>query len=79
MLYTFVPTETKSYNLQTTGSLDTYLYLLDTNFNQLTYNDDGGDSTNAKITYTLEAGKTYYIRVRLYSSSKSGTFNILIN
>lgn len=79
VFYTFIPTETKSYNIQTIGSVDTYLYLLDSNFSQLTYDDDDGDSTNAKITYTLEAGRTYYIRVRLYNASASGTFNVLIN
>ena len=77
--YTFIPTETKSYDIQTIGSVDTYMYLLDANFAQLTYDDDDGDSTNAKITYTLEAGRTYYIRVRLYNASASGTFNVLIN
>lgn len=54
-----------------TGSTqDTYLTLLDNNFNYLTHNDDKSSSDrSSEIVYTLEAGKTYYLQLRLYSTT----------
>ena len=40
------------------------MQLYDETMDFLGYNDDNGDSSDALITYTLEAGKTYYIKVR---------------
>jgi DNA invertase Pin-like site-specific DNA recombinase len=52
---------------------DPVLYLYDDNMNYITENDDGNGSGNggrdAKITYTLQAGKTYYFRIRGFSNS----------
>lgn len=54
-----------------TGSTqDTYLTLLDNNFNYITHNDDKSSSDrSSEIVYTLEAGKTYYLQLRLYSTT----------
>ncbi len=51
------------------SSWDTYCYLLDSNKTQLTYDDDGGDSTNFRISYNVTAGNVYYIVPCGYSSS----------
>jgi len=75
----FIPTETASYTFTSVvGSGDTYGFLYDENKKQITYNDDGGGSSQFKITYTLEAGKTYYWGARFYSTSKSGSFNVTL-
>lgn len=46
----------------------------------LSYNDDGGTNSNFSITYAVEAGITYYIWARGYSTSTSvGTIEINIS
>lgn len=73
----FIPTETASYTFRSiAGNGDTYGYLYDENKNILTYNDDGGGNSQFKITYTLEAGKTYYWGARFYNTSTSGSFSV---
>ena len=72
--YAFTPTETDTYvfeSVNTTG--DTVGYLYDASGNQLTTNDDGGESTNFKISYELTAGTTYYYKAKWYSTSTTGS------
>ena len=38
--------------------------------------DDSGDGLNAKITWPLSANTTYYVMVRGFSSSTSGSYSI---
>lgn len=76
--YKFTPSKTDYYKIYTTGKVDTYgdLYL-----NKNTYvksDDDSGNSTNFKIIEKLYADQTYYIKVRGYSSTTTGTFFIRI-
>lgn len=73
VVYSFTPTATRSYYIQTTGSYDTYMYLYDANMNQIAYDDDGGDSLNAAISITLSRGTKYYIGVSAYSVSLKAT------
>ncbi len=74
--YKFVPTESKSYTIKSSGGLDTYGYLYDSNESQLTSHDGSTDFT---ITRSLTAGETYYIVVKMYSSSATGTFTVTIS
>lgn len=75
----FIPTETASYTFTSVaGNGDTYGYLYDENKNTITTNDDGGGSSQFMITYTLEAGKTYYWGARFYSTSTSGSFDVTL-
>ncbi|NCA67928.1 MAG: hypothetical protein EOM87_07695, partial [Clostridia bacterium] len=69
--YEFIPLVSGNITIYTTGSVDTYGYLLQGN-NQLTYNDDGGSNTNFRITYNVTAGVKYTIKVRGYGSGSSG-------
>lgn len=62
----------------TEGSQDTYLYLCDETINLITTDDDSGTNTNARIQQKLTNGKTYYIGVRFYSTSTTGTFTLKI-
>ncbi len=59
-----------------TGSRDTYGYLYDENGNLLAANDDYRDN-QFFITYTLEAGKTYELRVRWFSSDNFGPILVI--
>ena len=74
--FAFTPTTSGSFTIQSTGSGDTYGTLYSSTKSSLTTNDDGGDGSNFKITYTMTAGTTYYIAVKLYGSSTTGTFKV---
>ena len=69
--YAFVPLVSGSITIYTTGSLDTYGYLYNSSKTQLKTDDDGGDGSNFKITYSVNAGTLYYIAPCGYNSSGS--------
>ena len=50
-----------------TGGWDSYLYLLDANFNVVTYNDDNTGIAGSRIVRTLSAGQ-YYIIATTFSA-----------
>lgn len=77
--FKFVPTTTRTYTIYSTGSHDTYGYLYNASQSQLTYDDDAGDASNFKISYTLTAGNTYYIVARMWSSSRTGSYTMTIS
>ena len=69
----FIPSVSGTYTIETKGSnVDTYMRLYDSNMNQITYNDDGGEGNNALITWYLTAGQKYYIGVSGYNKYKIG-------
>ena len=70
--YKFVPTTTGSYSFYSTSSTDTYGKLMSADYQVLESDDDDGDGNNFLITYTCEAGKTYYIGIRAFSSRGAG-------
>ena len=74
--FAFTPTTSGSFTIQSTGSGDTYGTLYSSTQSSLTTNDDGGDGNNFKITYTMTAGTTYYVAVKFYGSSTTGTFKV---
>ncbi|MBO4289894.1 MAG: InlB B-repeat-containing protein, partial [Lachnospiraceae bacterium] len=41
--------------------IDPYAFLLNSEFEQIGYNDDGGEENNFAFTITLSAGETYYL------------------
>jgi len=57
----------------TSGSTDTYGYILNSYCSALAYDDDSGTGNNFRISRTLSAGN-YYIRVRNYYSSQTGSY-----
>ncbi len=61
------PESTKAYDFYSTGDYDTIGELQDSEKNLITSNDDGGENSNFRFTAKLEAGKTYYLRITLYS------------
>ena len=74
--FAFTPTTSGSFTIQSIGSGDTYGTLYSASQSSLTTNDDGGDGNNFKITYTMTAGTTYYVAVKFFSSSTTGTFKV---
>ena len=74
--FVFTPTTSGSFTIQSIGSGDTYGTLYSASQSSLTTNDDGGDGNNFKITYTMTSGTTYYVAVKFYGSSTTGTFKV---
>ena len=75
--YRFVPEQDMMINFTSISDRDTYGYLYDENFNELTHNDDGGIGANFSIDYLVTAGKTYYFYVRFYSYDY-GSFDVAL-
>ncbi len=59
----------------TSGSTDTYGYLLDSGGNQLQADDDSA-APNFSISRSVSAG-TYYVRVRHYSTTGTGAYTLV--
>ncbi len=77
--YAFVPLVSGSITVYSSSNYDTYGYLYDSSFSTLTYNDDGGSGGNFSYTYNVTAGTLYYIGVRAYSYSTSGSATVYIS
>ncbi len=77
--FAFTPSESKTYTIYSTGSNDTYGYLYNAPQTQITSNDDGGSGSNFSITYSMTAGTTYYIVVKYYSGSNTGSFSVVFS
>ena len=73
--FSFIPTETGRYAFYSVSEDRTNGYLYDAELNELLSDYYGGDGTNFKIRYTLEAGKQYFFGTRL-SSYSSGSFDV---
>lgn len=71
--YTFTPTTSSDYIFESTGSLDTKVYVYNSSWTELGYNDDGGTDSNFKLKINLTSGTKYYIKVRAYSSKVGST------
>lgn len=74
--FAFTPKTNGSYTIQSIGNNDTYGTLYSSTHSSLRTSDDDGDGSNFKITYTMEAGTTYYVAAKFYSSSNTGTFKV---
>ena len=56
---------------------DAFLYVIDSGFNLLDYDDDGGDGVNSLITYTATYTGTHYIGAAAYpDSGETGTYTL---
>lgn len=75
---TFTPETSGQYVISSSGSMDTKAFLYDAEWNLLYENDDGGENGNFSINWYLEKGETYILQVGLYSSSKTGSFNVCV-
>ncbi len=74
----FIPEETGAYSIESSGNSDTFVYLADSNFEEIKCDDDGGEDGNFCLKYILEAGETYYFRVSGFSDY-SASFTVPLN
>ena len=73
--FLLVPDRDGRLTAETTGSIDTYMHLYNyDDGDELATNDDGGQSTNAKIVQNVHNGTRYLAVVRGYSSSTNGPY-----
>lgn len=75
------PSETRKYNIQTFGNVDTIMVLFEDDGSEpryLTADDDSGTENNAKIEYRLLSGRTYFVRVRLFYDNGTGETAVMI-
>ena len=75
----FTAPYTGRYTFYSSSSSDTYGYVCDSNKNSLVSDDDSGSNNNFLITTTLTQGTVYYLGVKYYSPSNSGTIPVTIN
>lgn len=75
-LVKFVPEENGTYYFYSDATVDTYGYLYDSEMKQLSSNDDGGNNNNFLISYSFEAGKTYYLGAKYYNDLNTDSFYI---
>ena len=77
--FLIVPTSNSRLVMETTGNTDTYMEFYDANTRQLlAENDDGGEDTNARIFYNVEAGKRYIAKVRGYDETTTGLYSFQV-
>lgn len=69
--FRFTPTETKSYTFTLEKEMfgDPVMELYNSSWVLLTSDDDSADDFDPLITYTLQAGQTYYIKIRGYNGT----------
>jgi len=73
--FLLVPERDGRLTAETTGSIDTYMYLYNYDTDEeITSNDDGGQGGNARIVQNVRAGTRYLAVVRGYSSSTNGAY-----
>ncbi|GHT65415.1 hypothetical protein FACS1894110_07230 [Spirochaetia bacterium] len=73
--FSITPDRVGTLILETSGSMDTYMYLYESgSSSELRSNDDGGEGVNARIEWNVEAGKTYIARVKGLDSSDVGQY-----
>ena len=68
-----------TYVLESSGGTDTFAYLYDEAGSKLASDDDSGGSGNFRLTYALEAGRTYYYDVRFYMPDVTGTMEVTLS
>ncbi len=75
------PSESRKYTIETIGNLDTVIVLFEDINGTPTYmsgDDDSGFESNAQINVRLVKGRTYYLRLRLYSASATGKGAVIV-
>lgn len=75
--YKITPSYSGVHVFYSQGSVDMYGELFQ-GATRLTANDDGGDGFNFRISYSLTAGTTYYLKVRGYDFEATGYYQTKI-
>ena len=78
-VFKIMPSFTDTYEIETTGSYDTYISVLDSNGKQIAYNNDKEpDYFNAFVSVEMIARKTYYVIVGSLDDMPNQQFGIKI-
>lgn len=72
VVLSFTPEKDGAYKFVSTGPFNTYATLYDSEWNELSFNDNFSD-TNFRICEMLKGGSVYYLSVNIVES-RSGTF-----
>jgi len=64
------------YHFYTTGSMDTYGRILDSDDNVKDYNDNGGDGNNFKLDWQPDSSGTYYLQIHEYGNNQTGPYTL---
>lgn len=81
MNFTFKPTRSRKYKIETFGEMDTVMVLFEKNGSEEIYlagDDDSGTDFNSKIHMRLIKGREYIIRVRLFFSGLDGAGSLMV-
>lgn len=62
--FCFTPTESGTYNIQTSGSTDTIGLAYDYDGIYMSYDDNSGDASNCKMELELSGGEEYYFVIQ---------------
>ncbi|MCB4755389.1 MAG: pre-peptidase C-terminal domain-containing protein, partial [Sulfurovum sp.] len=65
--------------VKTTGSTDTYGYLLDASNSEIESNDDGGLDRNFQISKFITTAGTYYVKVKHHSATETGPYSLVVH
>ncbi len=76
--FRYVAKKNGKITFYSTGSSDTYGYILDASGDTLRSDDESGDGNNFSISYQVSAGTTYYLAAGFYSSSQTGSFEVCL-
>lgn len=79
--FSFKPTLSRRYTIETFGRMDTVMVLYEKSGSQDIYlagDDDSGTGLNSKIQLRLIAGREYIIRVRLYYAEIIGAGSLMV-
>lgn len=75
------PEVSRRYTMQTFGGMDTVMVLFEDDAGEsifLAGDDDSGSNYNSKIELRLIKGRTYFLRLRLYSAGASGVGGVML-
>ncbi len=81
-MHAYYPIETNhncTVTFESAGNYDTKCFIYDDSFKRLATDDNSGANYNFKITYSFEAGKTYYFDAFMWSTGDRGTYNVSVN
>ena len=76
--FEYTATMNAEMKFYSTGDQDTYGSLYDEDMELLTENDDCYESTNFAINYNVLAGRTYYLKTRLYNVDNKGSYQVRV-
>ena len=60
------------------SNLDSYLRLMNSNGDQIDFNDDGGVGLNSELTFTANGSGTYYVNAGGYGDYSTGAYELEI-